>query len=128
MDEDSPTKLPAAGPAASNKGDTRRVVGWLAYASIEMRDCVDVGSWGGSVNKGDCWNDYIASTDQKRVPYYEALRAEILRIGLRRGGDWHQSAPDGVPVFDDGALATFSFLRSRSYDAKMDHGIFGGRM
>lgn len=32
-----------------------------------------------------------------------------MRLGLRRGGDWHQYGEDGVPVFDDGTIATFSF-------------------
>jgi hypothetical protein len=109
MDEDSPANSQSAAQTGPNNGDIRRVVGWLAYASVEVRDCVDVGSWGGWVSKGDTWNDYITSIVEKWVPHYEALRAEIQRIGLRRGADWHQSAPDGVPVFDDGALATFSF-------------------
>ena len=28
---------------------------------------------------------------------------------LKQGGDWHQNDPKGVPVFNDGTVAMFSF-------------------
>ena len=61
------------------------------------------------MTEADRWNGYIANIAAKFVPHHEALRRAINARGLRRGGDWHQRAPDGVPVFDDGAIGTFSF-------------------
>jgi hypothetical protein len=79
------------------------------YSSAETRDDPDMGGWGGWFEKGNDWSDYIASVKENAVPYYDALREAVMTSGLRRGGDWHQSRQCGVPVFDDGAIATFSF-------------------
>ena len=36
--------------------------------------------------------------------------ASLLQLLIvRRGGDWHQDAKDGVPVFDDGAVGRFTW-------------------
>jgi hypothetical protein len=109
MNDDPVASLLASPQVTSNKGSSRQVIGWVAWASVELRDYVDIGGWGGAVEKGHGWNDYIASANQKYLLYYEALRAAIIERGLRRGGDWHQQGRDGVPVFDDGVIATFSF-------------------
>lgn len=37
------------------------------------------------------------------------MRQAIIARGLRRGGDWHQNSAPGVPVFDDGSVATFTY-------------------
>ena len=101
-------ELMASRPARTD-GSMRHVIGWVSTASIESRQLVDVGGWGGSVAEGDGWREFIAEIGEPFVPHYEALRRAIIARGLRRGGDWHQRAPDGVPVFDDGAIGTFSF-------------------
>jgi len=63
-----------------------RVAKWMSFDDVDrLGEVRDIGGWGGMMTK-------------------EAIVAR----GLRRGGDWHQSAPDGVPVFDDGAVGTFS--------------------
>ena len=84
----------------------RRVVSCGAF---DLADVVDIGGWGGDFLKGHRWLDYLALVDAKLIDHFEALRHAILRRGLRRGGDWHQAAPDGTPIFDDGVVATFSF-------------------
>ena len=94
---------------ATTKPSTRRVIGWVSTHSIEGRDLPDVGGWGGDIEKGDRWKDYIALVAADFVAYHEGLRREILARSLRRGGDWHQYSLAGVPVFNDGAIGTFSF-------------------
>lgn len=80
---------------------------------------VSFGSLGGWFNAGHIhgperggvghrWRDYIDGMEPKGVEYAEALRAEILRLGLTRGGDWHQGE-EGTPVFSDGTCASFSY-------------------
>jgi hypothetical protein len=97
------------GAAALNGWGTRRVIGWVSTASIENRGLVDIGGWGGFFRESDDWSAYIANIDKQFVPHHESLRMAIIAKGLRRGGDWHQNSQDGVPVFDDGAVGTFSF-------------------
>lgn len=86
-----------------------RVVEWIAYDAADRRGAPDIGGWGGVMTKQMRWADFIADIDAKWCGHYEAMRQAILVRGLCRGGDWHQAAPDGVPLFDDGAIATFSF-------------------
>jgi hypothetical protein len=109
MDDDAVARLLAGAHAAPRQDHVRQVVRWIAFADVDAGDDQDIGGWGGSINKGDGWSEYIANIDEKCVAYYEALRDAILRRGLRRGGDWHQFAPDGVPLFRDGVFASFSF-------------------
>ena len=89
-----------------------RVVEWIAFDQSDARlaaGAPDLGGWGGMMTTAMRWADYVAEIDAARHGHFEALREAILARGLRRGGDWHQWAADGVPVFDDGALATFSY-------------------
>lgn len=84
----------------------RQVVRWIAYDRVG--GATDIGDWGGSIEKGMRWADFLADVDPAHMDHYEALRRAVVMRGLRRGGDWHQNAADGVPMFDDGAVATFS--------------------
>ena len=89
-----------------------RIAEWISFDASDARiaaGAVDIGGWGGDMTKDMRWADYLEMTDPMWRGHFEALRQAILARGLRRGGDWHQHAVDGVPVFDDGTLATFSF-------------------
>ncbi len=95
--------------APAPEGDTSRcVIGWVSAASTKSEDLMDIGGWGGFIQPIHRWGDYVSGMIDEFVPYFEALRKDIIARGLRRGGDWHQNAPDGVPVFDDGAIGFFS--------------------
>jgi hypothetical protein len=96
---------------ATGDGDSPRVIGWVRYdscAGVEFSE-LDLGGWGGGIRKGHRWADYIADLDERRQPYFEALRADILARHIRRGGDWHQNDPGGVPVFDDGCIVALTY-------------------
>ena len=71
--------------------DKREVVAWISDKASDHY-VVNIGLWpsGGT----------DIEFEPKLAPYYEALR---------RGGDWHQDAKDGVPVFDDGAVGRFTW-------------------
>jgi hypothetical protein len=87
-----------------------RIAKWMSFDDVDrLGEVRDIGGWGGMMTKEMRWADFIADINPRLVPYYQALREAIVARGLRRGGDWHQSAPDGVPVFDDGAVGTFSY-------------------
>ena len=55
------------------------------------------------------WADYLEPLTDKGKEYAEALRAEILRLKLKKDGNWHQYSGEGVPIFSDGTVATFSY-------------------
>lgn len=90
------------------------VVRWISPGESEGKE-VAFGGLGGWFNSGPtwnasghCWQDYLASWKEVVRPYCEALRREVVRLNLRRGGDWHQQAEEGTPLFSDGKIASFS--------------------
>jgi hypothetical protein len=92
----------------------KKVERWISYekASDGMPESL-LGGPGGFFNGfasggGMRWKDYLDGGEEWRE-YAEALRAEVLRLGLRKDGAWHQGDDEGVPVFDDGTVALFSF-------------------
>lgn len=87
-------------------GDVEITVEWIAYDDAGGRE--DIGTMGGWV-EGEPWDEYLAKVHKEVRPHYEALRRAIVARGLREGGDWHQTAEDGVPLFSDGTVATFSY-------------------
>ena len=91
------------------QADRHAVIGWVSHGSVELLDLPDLGGWGGWIEHGQRWADYIDDIEAAKTPYFEALRQAILARGLRRGGDWHQNSAGGVPVFDDGSVATFTY-------------------
>ena len=121
-------ELMASWTDASGGGPgSRQILGWVSTASIESRCLTDIGGWGGFMTEAMRWHDYIAGIDPKFCAHHEALRQAIIARGLRRGGEWHQNAQDGVPVFDDGTVGTFSFrswgdLMAATWSGEDGHG------
>lgn len=95
--------------AGQRRSQTAEVIGWVAYDVVPSEGPQRIGGWGGFFQRGDRWKHYIETYHEGVVPFYEALRNEVLRLGLKHGGDWHQNDPKGVPVFNDGTVAMFSF-------------------
>ena len=84
-------------PASDEK---REVVAWISYKAAQHH-VVDIGAWpsGGT----------DPEMEPRLRPYHDALHRAVVARQLRRGGDWHQEAKDGIPVFDDGAIGTFTW-------------------
>lgn len=107
MDYDHLMQSQARAPDISGE---RCVIGWPSYDSclrVEGTE-VDLGGWGGRIEKGHRWHDYIADIAAPFRPYFEALRRDIVARKIRRSGWWHQSDPEGVPVLDDGCVVCLS--------------------
>jgi hypothetical protein len=91
-------------------------VSWEEATSLRDSGAADWGSFGGWFTHGLRWKDFLPQFDlggseeeeREAREHYEALRTEILRRRLRVGGDWHQESEQGVPVFSDGGVATFT--------------------
>lgn len=88
-----------------------KVAQWIAYR--DRGDRPDIGTLGGwfGFEEGahDRWAEYIDVQVEEHRPYFEAIKADVLASGRFIGGDEHQEAPDGVPLFDDGTVASFTF-------------------
>lgn len=55
------------------------------------------------------WEEYVSDLDDRIKPYVETLKEDILNKEIKEGGDWHQNADDGVPVFEDDTYLTMSY-------------------
>lgn len=90
---------------------TLSVERWIGYDEAEALPEAPLGGFGGWFGRDapHRWADYLARSGETIAPYAEALRAEVLRLGLKKGGDWHQEDAQGVPLFSDGTVALFSY-------------------
>jgi len=81
---------------------------WIARSNADSypESC---GGWGGWFARGDRWATYIDEAEESKRPYLEALRADILKLEIQEGGDWHQRSEQGTPLFSDGTVGKFSF-------------------
>jgi hypothetical protein len=106
MDYDELVQTQSGSPDAGGP----RVIGWARYDScIHVEgSATDLGGWGGWIEKGHRWHDYLANLDDRKKPYFEALRRDIVARKIRESGLWHQCESEGVPVFDDGSVVCFS--------------------
>lgn len=87
-----------------------KVIKWMAYSQIEaegMKKSVDL--FGGFFTDGMKWQDYLDNVHDRFHHYLEAIRESVLENNLRITGEEHQYSGAGVPVFDDGTVATMSF-------------------
>lgn len=82
------------------------VVNWICPEDADKREC-SIGGMGG-FPEAMLWEDYIEGLPEDKLPYYNALRASILKNGAISGDD-HQRAEYGTPLFSDGTIASFSF-------------------
>lgn len=88
-----------------------KVKEWIAYDEVGDREDIVawLGGWFNWERKGNRWKDYLSEYDPIAHPYLEAIRESVLEHGLRFGGDVHQQHPEGVPLFEDNMVATFSY-------------------
>lgn len=94
-----------------------RVIDWIspALARATEESFGGLGGWFGFDGQGrdvtHTWADYLdklcADSAQLRA-YAEALRASIVECRIWQPGDWHQGDEHGVPLFEDGTIASFS--------------------
>lgn len=68
-----------------------------------------LGGWFGRDEVGQRWEDFLMALNEDEVPYYEALREEIVKKKIRISGSDHEWSDDGVPLFDDNTVGLFSF-------------------
>lgn len=85
-----------------------KVVDWIAYADCENYTD-SVGGLGGFFKDGMRWKDFIGSYTDKAKPYYEAIRQDVIKKGIRITGERHQYSDNGVPLFEDNTVGTFSY-------------------
>ena len=84
------------------------VVKWMSYEDAKELE-ESIGGLGGFFQHGMRWKDYLAIWDDETIPYAEALKEVVVGESIKEGGDWHQWSDEGVPVFEDGTVAVFSY-------------------
>ena len=55
------------------------------------------------------WKEYIKSVPIEYIEHYNALRESIIEQDMRMSGNSHQYGFEGIPLFNDGTIALFSF-------------------
>lgn len=92
-----------------------RVIKWISYENAMKLIDLDVlkdnkiGGLGGWFQNGNRWKDYKNVFKKEAHPYQEALRREIIEKNIRYCGNDHEELHDGVPVFSDFTVATYSY-------------------
>lgn len=67
-----------------------------------------LGGWGGFFIDGMRWKDYLGVLPEDCLLYAEAFRSYVVKHYIKQGGEWHQNSQEGVPLFSDNRVATFS--------------------
>ena len=99
--------------------DRVTLVDWISDDDTGQRE-VAIGGWGGGFGYNNeegekrekvrhRWNDYLEDMAPECIPYAEALREACVKHNIRITGYQHQNDADGVPVFSDGKIGSFSF-------------------
>jgi hypothetical protein len=87
-----------------------KVVEWIAYDDIGDRpDSVGgMGGWFGW-ERHDTWQDFLDAFSEEKHGYFEAIRESVIERGHWIDGGRHQQCDEGVPLFEDGTVGSFSF-------------------
>lgn len=91
------------------------VIKWISYDDaielLNMNILKDnhIGGLGGWFQNGNRWEDYTKAFKREAHPYQEALRKSIIERKLKYCGNDHEELEDGVPVFSDFTVATYSY-------------------
>lgn len=92
------------------KSIKRLVVRWIGEKEAENLPISvgGLGGWFGRDKKGQRWKDYINEIKIESIPYIEAIRENVIENNIRHNGNDHQNREDGIPLFDDGTIGSFS--------------------
>lgn len=92
---------------------------WISYEEADGKpeSCGGLGGWFGRdyetgewrKKNGHRWADYIRRMGEAELPYLEAIRKDVVERKVRYNGRDHQNEDDGVPMFSDGSVGTFSY-------------------
>lgn len=86
-----------------------KVIKWISDNESYGKD-VSVGALGGFFELGmRGQKDYFNDSTKESKPYVEAIRESVLEKGLKLTGEDHQSSIEGVPLFEDGTIGSFSW-------------------
>lgn len=96
-----------------------RVIRWENDENTSNKE-ISIGGLGGFFNAGLIhknqkelvdmrWKNYVSSIKPDTIPYAEAIRESVLKNNIRFTGKEHQNSDQGVPVFEDDTIGSFSF-------------------
>lgn len=95
----------------SRVGEKRNVISWRQFEKTDNMPVSigGMGGWFGFKKKGQRWKDYIEAIKPEAVPYAEAMKESVIKNNIKYTGSDHQKQENGVPVFDDETIGSFSF-------------------
>ena len=88
-----------------------KVVRMISYEEANKYP-IGIGGLGGWFTHGMRWEDYASKfigSAADKLKYAEALREYVIIHNIRETGAWHQTDDNGVPLFEDDTVATFSY-------------------
>lgn len=89
--------------------NTLKVVKWITYAEAEGTLEHVLGGWGGRIEAGARWKDYVADFKDEARPLLEELRRSIIANKIRCTGYEAQNGYAAVPVWSNGTVDLYSF-------------------
>lgn len=81
---------------------------WISFEEADQYTENDAGGIGGWI-KGQNFDEYLTKYNSAYHPYLKAIRNSVVENGLKLTGADHQEAHNGVPLFSDDTVSTFSF-------------------
>jgi hypothetical protein len=104
-------KNSTGGAVSVERNVKRRVIRWAGFVETKKMDISigGLGGWFGFDKKGQRWKDYIEEIREDLIPYAEAIKESVIENNIRYTGIEHQNVGDGVPIFDDNTIGSFTF-------------------
>lgn len=85
-----------------------KILKWISYEEAKSKQ-VSVGGLGGWFGKGDTWETYLATWGIETASYIVAIKDSVLRARGIVYGNEHQDDEQGVPLFEDDTVGSFTF-------------------
>ena len=85
-----------------------KVKEWITDGEDDEHE-ISCGGMGGFFQHGMRWHHYIDDFPENEKLYLEAIRASVVENNLRLTGENHQYGPNGVPLFSDDTVGSFSY-------------------
>jgi hypothetical protein len=88
--------------------DLISVVDWISPEESTDKECT-FGTLGGWFGENDTWQSYLEALEPEYRQYAIAVKDSVIERNHFITGEQHQYNDNGVPLFSDGTIGSFSF-------------------
>lgn len=85
-----------------------KVINWISYEEAQKKN-KKLSGIDGFFTSSMNWQEYLNMCQPEQKIYIDALKTAIIKEKIKKAGDWHQWSNEGVPLFSDGVVITFSW-------------------